>query len=446
MRRPPRPRWGADDAQIARLALPAFVALVSEPLFLLADTAVVGHLGSAPLAALAVAATVVQTVVGLAIFLAYGTTASVGRRLGAGDERGALTTGVSGLWLALLLGTGAAVATTVVARSLVGLFGTAPDVDAAATTYLQIAALGLPAMLVVLATTGVLRGLQDTRTPLVVAVTANLVNIMLNLLLVYGLGLGIAGSALGTTVAQWGAAAALLSVIVRAARRREADLRPRRRGILEAARAGVPLVVRTLTLRSALLLGTLVASSLGTTATAAHQVVVTVVSTLAFALDAVAIAGQAMTGRYLGAGDVLGARRMTRRMLVWGLSAGGGAALVLAAISPWLTAAFTTDPAVRTAAVGALLVVAAVQPVSGVVFVLDGVLIGAGDGRYLAGAGLVTLAAYTPLAALVWLLHAGLAWLWAAYAGFIVARALTLVSRERSAGWLRTGAAVEIPA
>jgi len=435
-----RRRWSDDDAEIARLAVPAFFALVAEPMFLLADTAIVGHLGTPQLAGLAIAATVLQTVIGLAIFLAYGTTASVARHLGAGDLPGALRTGLSGVWLAVILGSLAAVTCAAGASTIIGWFGTAATVDVHAETYLQVSAAGIPAMLVVLATTGILRGLQDTRTPLVVAVAANLVNIVLNLVLVYGAGLGVAGSALGTVLAQWGAALALGSVVVRAAVRENSGLRPDVREILGAARTGVPLIVRTLTLRAALLLGTLVAASMTAASVAAHQITFTVVTTLAFALDAIAIAGQALTGRYLGAGDRAGARRATARMLTWGWRCGVLAAVLVAALSPWLARAFSDDAAVHAASVGALLVAAAVQPVSGIVFVLDGVLIGAGDGRYLAYAGVITLLAYAPLAALVWVLDGGLVWLWAAYGAFILARMATLVLRERGDAWLVTGA------
>jgi len=433
-------RFRADDREMLRLAVPAFAALVSEPLFLLADTAVVGHLGTTPLAALAVAATVVQTLVGLCVFLAYGTTASVGRRLGAGDLRGALTDGVAGSWLALSIGATLALALGATAGQLPGLFGVPRDVAEEAGIYLLVAAPGIPAMLVVLATTGVLRGLQDTRTPLLVLVAANLANIALNIVLVYGLGLGLAGSALGTTLAQVGAAAALVAVVVRAARRHGAALRPAPGEVRQAARLGVPLFVRTLTLRLVLLVATVLASTMPAASLAAQQIAMTVVTALAFGLDAIAIAAQAIVGRRLGGGQVAETRRTTRRMLGWGLVTGTAAGLVLLAASPWLAWAFTSDPSVRAASVGALAVVALVQPISGVVFVLDGVLIGAGDGRYLAWAGLLTLAVYVPCALAVLATGAGLGWLWAAYGAWMLARAVSLLLRERSGDWLVPGA------
>ena len=429
------------DREILRLAVPAFGALVSEPLFLLADSAIVGHLGTPQLAALGVAGITLQSLVGVFVFLAYATTSSVARNLGAGDSRAALRQGIDGIWLALFLGLVTAVLAIISVDTILALFDPAASVVPYARTYLRIASLGLPPMLMLLAATGVLRGLQDTRTPLVVAIAANLVNIALNLALVYGAGLGIAGSAWGTVIAQTAAAAALIRVVVRAAREQGVLLAPDRAGIRRTARAGIPLTVRTITLRVALLVSAYVAAQQGATATATHQIAFTVWTFLVFALDAIAIAGQALTGRLLGAGDVHGTRVATRRMLGWGLATGSAFGLALAAVSPVLGSLFTTDPAVRSLLTSVLIVVALFQPVSGVVFVLDGVLIGAGDGRYLAVIGVITLMAFVPLALSVLALDGGLVWLWWAFGAFMLARMAAVVLRERSDVWLVTGAA-----
>jgi putative MATE family efflux protein len=437
---------GARDREILRLALPAFLALVAEPLFLLADAAIVGHLGTAELAGLGVAAVVLQTVIGLCVFLAYGTTASVARHLGAGDRRGALTQGVDGLWLAVVIGSVVTVLGVVLTDPLVHLFGAADDVTGPAATYLRIAFLGTVPLLLMLAATGVLRGLLDTRTPLVVAVGGNALNVVLNLLLVYPAGLGIAGSALGSVLAQAASAAAFLVVVTRAARRHGATLRPDLPGIRSAARAGVPLVIRTLTLRAALL-ATTYAVTLGAVGArdqevdlATHQLAMTLWTFLAFVLDAIAIAAQALTGRSLGAGDVAGTRETTGRMIRWGAVSGVVTGVLLTISSPLLGPLFTGDRDVRDLLVPVLLVAAIGQPIAGVVFVLDGVLIGAGDGRYLARAGLVTLVAYAPVAlALAWA-SAGLVAIWVAFAAvFMGARFVVLVRRARGDAWLVTG-------
>ena len=225
-RRSPEDR--GQDREIARLAVPAFATLVSEPLFLLADAAIIGHLGTAQLAALGIAGAVVQTAIGLFVFLAYGTTSTVARNLGAGDRRAALALGVDGLWLAALIGLAAGVASFLLTPTIVDAFSTDPQVRDFAVTYLRIASFGIPALLLMLAATGVLRGLQDTRTPLVVAVAANLANIALNVTFVYGFGWGIAGSAIGTLVAQGLAALVLVVLVSRTALRYGARLRPLR--------------------------------------------------------------------------------------------------------------------------------------------------------------------------------------------------------------------------
>lgn len=434
------------DREIVRLAVPAFLALVAEPLFLLADSAIVGHLGTGPLAGLGIAGVVLQTIVGVCVFLAYGTTAGVARRVGAGDLRGAVAQGIDGLWLAVVIGVLVTVPCLLAARPLARAVGAHGDVVDQATAYLQIAVLGVTPLLVMLAATGVLRGLQDTRTPLLVAVAGNVLNVVLNLLLVYGLGpfdgWGIRGSATGSVLAQVCSAAALVAVVVRGARRHGAPLTPDLAGIRQAARAGVPLVVRTLTLRAALLVTTYAVTRISLadqdTELAAHQVAFTLWTFLAFVLDAIAIAAQALTGRALGAGDVSLTRALTARMVWWGVVSGVVTGAALAATSPLLGRLFTDDPAVTDLLVPVLLVVALGQPVCGVVFVLDGVLIGAGDGRYLAYGGLLTLAVYAPL---VLLLHPSLVVVWVVFSAvFMGARLLVLVGRARTNAWLVVGA------
>lgn len=434
------------DREIWRLAVPAFLALIAEPLYLLADAAIVGHLGTPELAGLGVAGVVLQTVVGLCVFLAYGTTAGVARHLGAGDLRRALAQGIDGVWLAVLIGGLTTIVGIVLTPHLVAAFGVGTEVAGHAETYLRIALLGVTPLLVMLATTGILRGLQDTRTPLVVAVAGNVLNVVLNLVLVYGPGpvpaLGLAGSAIGSVLAQTASAVALVAVVVRAARAHGAPLTPDRAGIASAARAGVALVVRTLALRAALLVSTYAVTIAGTdegVRLATHQIAFTIWTFLAFALDAIAIAAQALTGRALGAGDVEGTRVLTRRMIRWGVVGGVVSGVGLAVLSPFLGALFTPDQAVRDLLVPVLVVAALGQPLAGVVFVLDGVLIGAGDGPYLAWAGVVVLLAYVPavLVAASW----GLVAVWAALVlVFLGGRCAALVHRASGDRWLVTGA------
>ncbi len=440
------PRAGAvDRREIVRLAMPAFLALVAEPLFLLADSAIIGHLGTGELAGLGVAGAVLLTAAGVFVFLAYATTAAVARLLGAGRPDQALAAGLDGLWLSLLLGAGATALVAAAADPLAGVFGASPQAHGHAVTYLRVAALGLPGMLAVLALTGVLRGLLDTRTPLVAAVAGFSVNVVLNLLFVHGLHWGIAGSAWGTVIAQTGMAAGLAAVVLRRAAARRVPLRPHPGRVLAAGRHGIPLVVRTVALRGAILLTVWAAAGLGDAPLAAHQIVATLWSFLAFALDALAIAGQAVVGRDLGAGRADRARAAARTVLRWGAAYGivlGG--LTVLAREP-LTRLFSPDPQVVRYAAAALVVVGLGQVVSGYVFVADGVLMGAGDFGYLARAMLGALVAYLPLVLVVRSLGppagTGLVWLWLAFTAFLLVRAVTLWWRLRGSAWAVTGAA-----
>ncbi len=424
--------------------MPALGALIAEPLFLLADSAMIGHLGAVPLAGLGIASAVLQTIIGLMVFLAYSTTPAVARRLGAGDEPGAVASGIDGIWLATGLGLVLAIGGWFAAPWLAGLFGAEPAVTEQAVIYLGISMFGLPAMLLIFAATGLLRGLQDTRTPLYVAGLGFAANIVLNFVFIYGLGLGIAGSAIGTVVAQWGMALVYLVVVAGHARRVGAGLLPRHAGILGGAKSGGWLFVRTVSLRAAMLLAVFVATGLGSDELAAFQITMTLFATLAFALDALAIAAQALVGKGLGSGDTAGVRAVLARCLQWGIGGGAVLGLFLIAVSGVLGLVFTSDPDVAGLLPPALIVLGLSVPLGGLVFVLDGVLIGAGDARYLALTGILNFAVFVPLALLVRELAppdaAGLAWLMAAFAfGYLGARAVTLGLRAAGGRWMIVG-------
>ncbi|MDI3347270.1 MATE family efflux transporter [Streptomyces albidoflavus] len=428
------------DREIVALAVPAFGALVAEPLFVMADSAIIGHLGTAQLAGLAVASALLTTAVSIFVFLAYATTGAVARRVGAGELSAAIRQGMDGIWLALLLGAAVIAVVLPTAPALIDLFGASETAAPYAVTYLRISSFGIPAMLVVLAATGVLRGLQNTRTPLYVAIGGFVANAILNVVLVYGAGLGIAGSAWGTVIAQCGMAAVYLVVVVCGARKHGASLRPDAAGIRASAQAGAPLLVRTLSLRAVLMIATAVAARLGDTEIAAHQIILSLWSLLAFAMDAIAIAGQAIIGRYLGAGDSAGAKAVCRRMVEWGIGSGIVLGVLVIVSRPLFIPLFTSDGAVKDAALPALVVVALCQPLSGIVYVLDGVLMGAGDGPYLAWAMLLTLAIFTPFALLIPSWGGGLTAVWGAMTLMMATRAVTLGLRTRSGRWLVTGA------
>ena len=409
-------------------------------MFLLADSAIVGRLGTAPLGSLGVAAQALTALVNVSIFLAYGTTAAVSRQLGAGNRGAAIRQGIDGIWLAGAIGVAVLAIGLPLARPIVAAFGASAAVAAGAVTYLRISLLAGPAMLVVLAGTGILRGLQNTRTPLLIALVSYVVNVALNATFVLGLHWGIAGSAWGTVIAQYGAAAAYLAMVAAAARKAGVRLGVDVPGLKAAAKTGAALVIRTLALQAVLIAATAIAARQGNAAIAAYQVAFRIWVLLAFALDAIAIAGQAITGKYLGAGDVEGTKAATARMIRWGVCCGAAFGLATLAARPWLPGLFAAAPPVAHLMLVVLFVVAAAQPVAGVVFVLDGVLIGAGDQNYLALAGLVSTAVFGVAAALVVASGAGLLGLWFALCAWLAARFATLTWRARGSRWLVTGA------
>ena len=448
------------NRQVLSLAVPALGALIAEPFFILADSAMVGHLGAVSLAGLSLASTILTTTVGLFVFLAYATTATTARLFGAGRRTEGLRAGVDGMWLALLLGLGAGAFLGLTAPWLTAAMGADGAVAQAAVSYLRASCPGLPGMFVVLAATGVLRGLLDTRTPFVVV----------NAILLYGVGMGIAGSGAGTAIAQTAMALALSGPIARAARAAGVGLLPHRQGLRASLGSGTPLLIRSLSLRAAILATVWTATALGEVSLAAHQVVNALWTFAAFALDALAVAAQALIGTALGQAqradadsaapeaDALteeeaGAAAATagwsidellKRMLAWGAGTGALIGLLMVVGAAWLPRAFTSDSGVIAAATPTLLVAASAQPLAGVVFLLDGVLMGAGDGRYLARAGLVTLVPYVPLALLIGGgvlpgsdgATSGLVLLWVAFAWvFMTARGATTYLRARGTAW-----------
>ncbi|MCU1407707.1 MAG: family efflux transporter [Glaciihabitans sp.] len=374
------------------------------------------------------------------VFLAYATTPTVARRLGAGDRPGAIRAGIDGMWLALMIGAALLAVGLPSAPAVVGLFGAGDGVTDAATTYLSISVWGLPGMLLVIAATGLLRGLQDTTTPLVVAIAGFALNAGLNVLFIYGFGWGIAGSATGTVVAQWAMATVYVAMAVRAARSSGASLKPGLVGVTGAVASGSWLLLRTASLRAAMLATVIAATSIGVHELATLQIALTLFSTIAFVLDSLAIAGQSMIGHGLGARNVDRVTGITRRLIEIGIGGGVLIGLLLAALAQVLAPVFTSDSDVRALLPSVVLVMAIGIPLAGYVFVLDGVLIGAGDARYLALAGLISVVVYLPLLAVVVASDAGLVWLWVVFGfGYMGARAITLGVRARGTKWIVTG-------
>jgi putative MATE family efflux protein len=430
-------RRSPHDREILRLAFPALGALAAEPLYVLVDTAIVGHLGTSQLASLAIAATVLGTAFAIFNFLAYGTTAQVARLHGAGREQEAARVGAQAQWLSLLVGAALLVAVAALARPLVALMGGEGKVADGATTYLRIAALGAPAFMLASAGQGYLRGVGDLATPLVILVVAHLVNIVLELLFVYGFGWGLAGSAWGTVIAQLGMGAAFVVVQVRAGWQRPVAARMR-----SLMRVGSEIAVRTTALLAAFVIASAVLARVGPASLGAHQIAFQLFIFLALVLDALAIAAQVMVGRMLGAGDAAAARAAASRMIVWSSLLGAAFGVLLLALGDGVPRLFTGDDAVVARAHEIWWLFAALMPLNGAVFALDGILIGAGDTRFLMWGMLAASAVHVPVALLALANGWGIVGVWCGLAGLILVRLATCGARFAGDRWARTGLAV----
>jgi MATE family, multidrug efflux pump len=423
--------------EIAQLALPALGALAAEPLYLLADTAIVGHLGSAPLAGLAVAGTALASLLTISTFLEYGTTGAVARLLGAGRRPEALDVAVQATYLAIATGLLITGMLELVASPLIDVLGGSDaSTKEQAVAWLRIAALGAPFVCVTLAGQGWLRGMRDTVTPFVVIISGNVVSAALSATLVYGAHMGIRGSAIANAVAQSGSA----GLFAWALHRRGAHMRlsPRRAAVqLAAAR---DLGVRTIAFLGSFTVATAVAAHIGGPSVAAHQIAIQLWSFLAYSLDSLAIAAQAMVGGAVGSGDIAAARALSWRLVRWGTGVGVAIAVLLLAGSSVIPRLFTGDPAVLDAAHQAWPWFAVMEPAAGAVFALDGILIGAGDTRFL---GYATTAAgllvYVPLALAAGALGWGLGGVWMGLTAFVAVRLITCLWRLRGEDWYVAG-------
>ena len=424
------------DREILRLAVPALGALAAEPLYLLVDTAIVGHLGRPQLAALGIAATVLTGLFGIFNFLQYGTTAQVARASGAGEASVAKRLGAQALWLSLGFGVAISAGVITLAPQIVELMGGDGDMADYAVTYMRIAVLGLPFAFLALGGQGYLRGIADLRTPLVIVIAANVVNLVLEVLFVYGFGWGIEGSAWGTVIAQAGMGAAFIVVLLRAAR---GDTRPSRELMRRLLVIGRHIFVRTAALLSAFTLAGAVIARFGDASLAAHQIAFQLWIFLAFVLDAVAIAGQVIVGRGLGAGDTERAYAASVRMIWLSVYAGAVFAVVMLALKGVLPYAFTSDETVVERAQAIWFLFALMQPLNGAVFALDGILIGAGDGRFLMWSMVAAFACSASVALAALSFDWGIVGVWSALFVLICVRLALMLWRFRGRRWLVTG-------
>jgi putative MATE family efflux protein len=416
------------------------VVLAAEPLYLLVDTAVVGHLGTVSLGGLAVGGGLFAWATALLNFLAYGTTARSARRAGAGDRAGAVDEGVQATWLALGLGVAVLLLFQLLAGPLARLLaGNSGPVAEAGELWLRIASLGAPLLLISLAGNGWLRGVQELRRPMRYVLAGSLVSLLLCPLLVYPAGLGLVGSAIANVAGQAVGAALFL----RALARESAPWRPRPAAIRAQLVIGRDLLLRAVVLQVSFLVATAVASRAGAAALGAHQIGIQLFFFLALVLDAYAIAAQTLVGHALGAQRPGDARATARRVALWGLWTGVAVGAVLLALRTVLPGLFTDDPAVLAQARTVWWFLAGIQPLAGVVFALDGVLMGAGDVGYLRtltiGSALV---GFLPLSLLAGPLGWGLAGVWTGLALFIVFRLAGVLARVAGEKWLTAPVAV----
>ncbi|MFG1778375.1 MATE family efflux transporter [Micromonospora sp. NPDC049051] len=424
--------------RIAALALPALVVLAAEPIYVLVDTAVVGHLGRVPLAALAVGGTVLTLIAWLGTVVAYGTTGRSARRFGAGDRAAAVAEGVQASWLALgvgvLVALGMQIGGGALARTLAGGPGEVAD---AAAQWLRVAALGAPGLLLAAAGNGWLRGVQDMRRPLLFVLGPNLLSAVLCPLLVYPAGLGLVGSAVANVIAQSIGGALFAGALVA----ERISLRPRPRLIGQQLALSRDLLIRGVAFQASFLSATAVAARFGAAAVGAHQIALQLWFFTALVLDALAIAAQSLVGAALGAGDADAARDLARRIGLLGGVCGVAFAVLIAAGAGVVPGFFSSDPQVRAQAMLAWPWFVAMLPLAGVVFALDGVLIGAGDVRYLRNLTVVAaLGGFLPAIWLAYGLGLGLGGIWAGLTLFVVLRLVALLWRLRSGGWAVVGA------
>jgi putative MATE family efflux protein len=423
------------DREVFALAFPALGALAAEPLYVLVDTAIVGHLGTTQLAALAIAATVLSTAFTVFNFLTYGTTAQVARLHGAGQDRAAAELGSQALWLALAIGALLLVGVLALAPVAVSLMGGEGEVADGAVLYLRIAALASPFFMLATAGQGFLRGMSDLRTPLVILVVAHLVNAVLEVVFVYGFDWGLAGSAWGTVIAQVGMGLAFVQV-----QRRAGFEPPHLDRMRPLMRIGTEIAVRTTALLGSFLVASAVLARVGPASLAAHQIAFQLFVFLALVLDALAIAAQVLVGRMLGAGDGDRARAAATRVILWSVVVGTAFGVALLALTNVLPHAFTDDELVVHRAHEIWWLFAALMPINGAVFALDGILIGAGDTRFLMWGMLSAAAVYVPVALLALDQGWGIVGVWCGLAGLIAVRALTCGARFLGSRWVLTGA------
>ena len=423
--------------RILGLAVPALGVLAAEPLYVLVDTAVVGHLGARPLAGLALGGTVLSVLTSQLTFLSYGTTARTARLFGAGRRADAVAEGGQASWLAIFVGLTVLVLGQLFADPILAALAGNPTVAEAAVSWLRIALIGAPAILITLAGNGWMRGVQDTVRPLRYILAGNILSAIACPVLVYPLGFGLEGSAMANVLAQYTAAI----LFVRALRGERALVRPRWAIMKAQMVLGRDLILRSASFQICFLSAAAVAARESAAALGAHQIVYQLWVFLSLVLDSLAIAAQALIGAELGAARVERARAVAWQITRYSFGLGVCLAAAFAVLAGVIPRLFTDDAAVLAQIPYAWWLFVAQQPVAGIVFALDGVLLGASDTRFLRTTTLAcALGAFLPLIWLSWAFGWGLTGIWVGLTMFLVTRMVAVVWRTRTEHWAIVGA------
>jgi len=426
--------------RIAGLALPALGVLAAEPLYLLFDLAVVGRLGAVALAGLAIGGLILSLLSSQLTFLSYGTTARAARFFGAGDRASAVGEGVQATWLAVAIGTVVIAVVQAAAVPILALIADGGEIADMALPWVRIAIFGAPAILISLAGNGWMRGVQDTARPLRYVVAGFALSALLCPTLVYGwLGmprLGLSGSAVANVAGQWLAGLLFCRALLAEGVPLRLDLAVLRAQVV----MGRDLVVRTLAFQACFVSAAAVAARFGAAAVAAHQVVLQLWSFLALVLDSLAIAAQSLVGAALGAGLLAHAKSVAWRVTIFSTVAAGVLAAVFAVGSSAFPRLFTSDDSVLDAIGVPWWFLVAQLPIAGVVFALDGVLLGAGDARFMRNATLASaLVGFLPLIWLSLIYGWGLVGIWSGLTTFMLLRLVFVGWRAFSGRWLVPG-------
>lgn len=421
---------------ILALALPALGVLIANPLYLLLDTAVVGRLGTAELAALAAGTTIQSIVTTQLTFLSYGTTARSSRLYGAGKRSAAVSEGVQATWVALAVGFVIAALVWVLAQPLAFWLTQDFATSVAAAEWMRVAVFAVPLTLVIMAGNGWMRGVQNTRLPFLLTLCGLVPGAAILPALVARYGL--VGSAVANVTGMGVAAALFLVVLIREhARGGGGDWRPQWSVIRQQLVLGRDLILRSLSFQVSMLAAAAVAGRFGVAALAAHQILLQLWNLLTLVLDSLAIAAQTLTGAALGTGQVARAKAVGQQATKYSTVFALVLSLAFAACAGPIQAIFTQDQAVLAHLVVPWWLLIGMIITGGVVFALDGVLLGASDAKFLRNLTIISLlGAFVPITVLSAQLGWGLGGIWAGHLASVVVRLCGVIARFRSMRWV----------